>query len=149
MTYWADLYRAAGEEFGTSDKLKVNLLRDGWVADSLDDVEREWWPCIRSEHWFYFEQVPRWVAEREPFLEGITKEDDFKFDRHRIDRLIVGSPEDCIESIRAFQDAVDMNYLIMSFRVAAGPSHEQELECIRRFGRDVIPAFKAVTPGTA
>ena len=54
-----------------------------------------------GEHWFYFEQVPRWVAEREPFLEGITAEQDFKFDRHRIDRLIVGSPQDCIASIQA------------------------------------------------
>jgi alkanesulfonate monooxygenase SsuD/methylene tetrahydromethanopterin reductase-like flavin-dependent oxidoreductase (luciferase family) len=27
-------------------------------------------------------------------------------------------------------------------RMAAGPAHEQELECIRRFGRDVIPAFR-------
>ena len=26
--------------------------------------------------------------------------------------------------------------------LAAGPSHELELEAIRRFGRDVIPAFK-------
>jgi hypothetical protein len=26
--------------------------------------------------------------------------------------------------------------------IEAGPSHELELEAIRRFGRDVIPAFK-------
>jgi hypothetical protein len=31
---------------------------------------------------------------------------------------------------------------IMSFRMAAGPAHDLELECIRRFGRDVIPAFR-------
>lgn len=142
MQYWADLYRAAGEEFGTRDQLGVCLLRDGWVADSLEEVERVWWPCIRSEHWFYFEQVPRWVAEREPFLEGITKEDDFRFDRHRVDRLIVGAPEDCINSIRVFQERIDPDYLIMSFRVAMGPSHDQELECIRRFGAEVIPAFR-------
>ena len=48
-----------------------------------------------------------------------SAEDDFKFDNHRIDRLIVGSPEDCIEQIQKFQDAIDMDYLIMSFRVAA------------------------------
>jgi alkanesulfonate monooxygenase SsuD/methylene tetrahydromethanopterin reductase-like flavin-dependent oxidoreductase (luciferase family) len=144
MRHWTEHYRAAGEEFGTSDKLDVCLLRDGWVADSLEEVEEVWWPHIRSEHWFYFEQVPRWVAEREPFLEGITKEEDFHFDRHRIDRLIVGSPDDCIESIRKFQQELDPGYLILSFRVASGPTHEQELECIRRFGRDVIPAFKEV-----
>ncbi len=142
MKYWADLYRQAGAEFGTGDRLGVCLLRDGWVADSLEEVERTWWPCIRSEHWFYFEQVPRWVAEREPFLEGISSEQDFQFDRHRIDRLIVGAPQDCIASIRSFREALDPDYLIMSFRVAAGPSLERELECIRRFGADVIPAFR-------
>jgi alkanesulfonate monooxygenase SsuD/methylene tetrahydromethanopterin reductase-like flavin-dependent oxidoreductase (luciferase family) len=141
MRFWADTYEAAGREHGTSDKLRVNLLRDGWVADSLDDVERDWWPCIRSDHWFYFEKVPRWVAEREPFLEGIESEEDFKFENHRQDRLIVGSPEECIAQIKKFQDALDMDYLIMLFRVAKGPSFEKELECIRRFGADVIPAF--------
>ena len=45
----------------------------------LDEVERVWWPCIRSEHWFYFERVPRWVAEREPFIANIKAEEDFKF----------------------------------------------------------------------
>jgi alkanesulfonate monooxygenase SsuD/methylene tetrahydromethanopterin reductase-like flavin-dependent oxidoreductase (luciferase family) len=149
MKYWADLYREAAEEHGTTDKTSVVLLRDGWVADSLDEVDRTWWPCIRSEHWFYFEQVPRWVAEREPFLEGISKEEDFVFERHRHDRLIVGSPEDCIESIRAFEERLGMDYLVMSFRVAAGPSFEAELECIRRFGREVIPAFKRVEAATA
>ncbi|HWF52853.1 MAG TPA: LLM class flavin-dependent oxidoreductase [Solirubrobacteraceae bacterium] len=141
MKHWADTYRAAGVEHGTSEKLRVNLLRDGWVADSLEDVERVWWPIIRAEHWFYFENIPRWVAEFEPFLADVKTEDDFKFDNHLVDRLIVGSPEDCIASIRKFQDAIDMDYLIMTFRQTEGPGFEQELECIRRFGRDVIPAF--------
>src|SRR5256885_291245 len=72
---WADAYHAAGEEHGTTEQLSVSLLRDGWVADDLDQVERDWWPSIRSEHWFYFSQVPRWVADREPFLQGIQAED--------------------------------------------------------------------------
>jgi alkanesulfonate monooxygenase SsuD/methylene tetrahydromethanopterin reductase-like flavin-dependent oxidoreductase (luciferase family) len=142
MTEWKGIYDAAGEEYGTSDKLQMVLLRDGWVADSMDDVERDWWPCIRAEHWFYFSQVPRWVLDREPLLQGVSSEEDFVFDKHRVDRLIVGSPEDCIASIRRFQQELGIDYLILSMRVAAGPSHELELEAIRRFGRDVIPAFK-------
>ena len=142
MKEWKGIYDAAGEEYGTSDKLQMVLLRDGWVADSMDDVERDWWPCIRAEHWFYFSQIPRWVLDREPLLQGVSSEEDFHFDKHRVDRLIVGSPEDCIASIRAFQEALGIDYLILSMRVAAGPSHELELEAIRRFGRDVIPAFK-------
>jgi hypothetical protein len=35
-----------------------------------------------------------------------------------------------------------MDYLIMSFREPHGPSFEAELECIERFGREVIPAFR-------
>jgi hypothetical protein len=37
---------------------------------------------------------------------------------------------------------MDLDYMILSFRVASGPTHEQELECLRRFGAEVIPAFK-------
>lgn len=142
MRHWASVYRAAGVEFGTSEKLGVVLLRDGWVADSLEEVERVWWPHIRHEHWFYFQAIPRWVAEFEPFLEGITREEDFEFESHRVDRLVVGSPADCIASLRAFQEAVDPSYVVLSFRVAEGPSHEEELACIRRFGAEVIPAFR-------
>jgi alkanesulfonate monooxygenase SsuD/methylene tetrahydromethanopterin reductase-like flavin-dependent oxidoreductase (luciferase family) len=141
MKHWTGVYRQSCAEQGTTQQSGVVLLRDGWVADSLAEVERVWWPHIRHEHWFYFKEVPRWVAEREPLLADIKQESDFHFDKHRIDRLIVGSPQDCIEQIRAFQEAIEMEYLILSFRVANGPSHEQELECLRRFGAEVIPAF--------
>lgn len=142
MSEWTSLYRQAGTEYGTQDRQQVVLLRDGWVADSLDEAERVWWPNVRSEHWFYFKEVPRWVADREPLLAGVRAESDFRFDRHRVDRLVVGSPDDCIATIAAFREELGMDYLILSFRMATGPSHEEELRCIRRFGRDVIPAFR-------
>jgi alkanesulfonate monooxygenase SsuD/methylene tetrahydromethanopterin reductase-like flavin-dependent oxidoreductase (luciferase family) len=139
---WADAYRAEGEKQGTSDKLRIAMLRDGWVADDLEQVERDWWPSIRAEHWFYFSQVPRWVADREPFLQGIEKEDDFKFENHLIDRLIVGDPQQCLETIERFEQEVGNEYLIMSFRVAAGPDHDKEMACIERFGKDVIAKYR-------
>jgi len=139
---WAAAYRLAGEKLGTSDKLSVALLRDGWVADDLEAVERDWWPSVRAEHWFYFSQVPRWVADREPLLKGVRSEEDFTFSKHLVDRLIVGSPEQCIGAIRRFEEAIGNNWLIMSFRMAAGPDHDKELACIERFGRDVIAPYK-------
>jgi hypothetical protein len=30
----------------------------------------------------------------------------------------------------------------MSFREPHGPDHDKELECIERFGKEVIPAFR-------
>jgi alkanesulfonate monooxygenase SsuD/methylene tetrahydromethanopterin reductase-like flavin-dependent oxidoreductase (luciferase family) len=142
MKDWADVYRGACEEHGTGEKSGIVLLRDGWLADSLDEVEKVWWPHIRHEHWFYFKQVPRWVLDKEPFLADVKGEEDFHFDKHRLQRLVVGSPEDCIEQIREYEEMIDPEYMILSFRVASGPSHEQELECLRRFGAEVIPAFK-------
>jgi alkanesulfonate monooxygenase SsuD/methylene tetrahydromethanopterin reductase-like flavin-dependent oxidoreductase (luciferase family) len=141
---WADIYSAAGEEYGTSGRLKIHLQRDAWVADDLDEVERDWWPHVRRDHFFYFQQVPRWVADREPFLQDIHAEEDFDFHRHRQDRMIVGSPDDCVEQLKKFDDELDdLDYVFMRFRVASGPSHEKELECLRRFGRDVIPRLRA------
>jgi alkanesulfonate monooxygenase SsuD/methylene tetrahydromethanopterin reductase-like flavin-dependent oxidoreductase (luciferase family) len=141
MKEWADTYRAAGAEHGTSERLSIALLRDGWVGDDLDQVERDWWPSVRGEHWFYFSQVPRFVLDREPLLQGVTQEDDFTFENHLVDRLVVGSPEQCVESIRRFEEDVRNEWLVMSFRMSAGPSHEKELECIERFGRQVISAY--------
>ncbi|MBM3676306.1 MAG: LLM class flavin-dependent oxidoreductase [Actinobacteria bacterium] len=140
---WVGAYRAEGEAHGTSSDLSLCLLRDGWVGDDMAEVERDWWPAIRAEHWFYFSQIPRWVADREPFLQGIEKEDDFQFANHHIDRLVVGSPDQCLETIKRFEDEVANDYLIMSFRVAAGPDHDKEMRCIERFGNEVIARYRA------
>ena len=73
---------------------------------------------------------------------GFIKEEDFTFAQHHINRLVVGSPEDCIATIRSMQETLEMDYLIMTFRFATGPDHESHLECLRRFGKEVIPAFQ-------
>jgi alkanesulfonate monooxygenase SsuD/methylene tetrahydromethanopterin reductase-like flavin-dependent oxidoreductase (luciferase family) len=138
---WSRLYRESGQAFGTRERLGVALLRDGWVGDSLADVERTWWPYVRREHWFYFSKLPRFMGERETTFAGIESEEQMDFEQHRHDRLIVGSPQDCIEQIEQFRQTIDPSYLIMTFRLAAGPSFDEELECLRRFGAEVIPAF--------
>lgn len=148
MTHWTEHYQNAGEKYQTTSDQRVIMIREGWCADSLAQAKKDWWPCIRADHWFYFQQVPRWVADREPFLKDVRKEEDFKFENHRMDRLVVGSPQDCIETIEKFRDAIDPDYMIMRFRLATGPSHRKELECIRRFGSEVIPHFQKSTRGS-
>jgi alkanesulfonate monooxygenase SsuD/methylene tetrahydromethanopterin reductase-like flavin-dependent oxidoreductase (luciferase family) len=142
MHYWQDSYHEAADEYGRRDQARTVLLRDGWIGDSLAAVERDWWPYVRAQHWFYFNDLPAFVREREPWMQGVTSEDDFKFDRHRIDRLVVGAAEDCIAQIEQLRDELGMDYLVMQLRMASGPSFELELECLRRFGAEVIAAFK-------
>ncbi|WP_051183136.1 LLM class flavin-dependent oxidoreductase [Nocardia vinacea] len=138
---WAKQYQAAGQEYATTDRQHIVLLRDGWVTTSLDEAERHWWPHIRDKYWSYFEQAPQWVLDREPSLRGVTRASELRFDRHRIDRLIVGAPDDCIATIKHLRATFDVDYLVMSFRMAVGPDHADEVRCIRQFGAEVIPAF--------
>jgi alkanesulfonate monooxygenase SsuD/methylene tetrahydromethanopterin reductase-like flavin-dependent oxidoreductase (luciferase family) len=53
--------------------------------------------------------------------------------------LVLGSPDDCLEQIAKWTEAVGADYLIVRFRLPMGPAPEKVLECIRRFGADVIP----------
>jgi len=142
LKHWTESYRDAAAEFGTGDKVSVVLLRDGWIADSLEEVERVWWPRVRADHWMYFQKVPRFITRLEPSLAGVRSEADFSFERHRIDRFVVGPAEECIKAIQKMREELDMDYLILTFRFATGPDHDSHIECIRRFGAEVIPAFR-------
>lgn len=142
LKHWAAVYRAAAREHGTSAGTSVVVLRDAWIADSLAEVEENWWPMVRADHWMYFQQVPRFIKRLEPSLAAVGREQDFRFENHRIDRFVVGPADECINAIRRMQRELDMDYLVLTFRFALGPSHERHLACIRRFGAEVIPAFR-------
>ncbi len=142
IRHWAEIYRQAALEYGTQDETSVVLLRDGWIADSLEEVEQLWWPEVRADHWMYFQKVPRFITALEPSLAGVRGEEDFIFEHHRIDRFVVGPASECIAAIEKMQAELGMDYLILTFRFANGPDHQRHLECIRRFGAEVIPAFR-------
>ena len=71
-----------------------------------------------------------------------VSEDDFLFRNHMVDRLVVGDPEQCLETILRFEDQLQNDYLILMFRFPNGPSHAQELRCIERFGNEVITEYR-------
>lgn len=141
IKFWTDEYRSAGEEFGTAEQLRPVLIREAWVADSIDEVEREWWPHVRSDHWFYV-NMDRFWKEKEPALDGVDSEAALDFETYRRDRLLVGSPDEVIAMIEKFRDVMGHDYTVCAFRFANGPSFEREIECVRRFAADVIPAFR-------
>lgn len=145
VAYWAEAYRREGGERGNSARLGVVMVRDGWVDDSMEAVERTWWPHARADlsgRLAYFQSAPPAVADRDPVLASMLTETDLNFERHRADRLIVGSPRECIGQIRELDRAVSMDYLIMRLRMPSGPGFDSELACIRRFGAEVIAALR-------
>ena len=135
MVEW---YRSERHNSANPDNLGIVLLRDGWIGETRADVEREWWPHAQAERWAYFSAVPSLSRMGESFDDPST----FTFDSHRPNRLIAGSPEDCREAVEQCAAEIAPDYLIISMRLAAGPSFDREAEALTLFGAEVIAPFR-------
>jgi alkanesulfonate monooxygenase SsuD/methylene tetrahydromethanopterin reductase-like flavin-dependent oxidoreductase (luciferase family) len=130
------------ESAGSSPQPENNgivLLRDGWIAETREEVEEVWWPPVRDERWQYFSAVPSLSSMNEQYNDP----ESFTFDSHRANRLIAGTPEECLQAVEECFERLNPIYLIISMRMAAGPSFEREVEALRLFGSEVIAPFKA------
>ena len=130
----AAMYREAAAKSGRQPY--VVLMRDGWVAPTREEAERVFGPLWKQEMLFYY----KW--DLLPPNDEFQSTADFTIDKLR-KYMVLGSPEDCIEQIELWTEAIDADYLIMRFRLPMGPSKPQVLDCIAHFGADVIPHFHA------
>jgi alkanesulfonate monooxygenase SsuD/methylene tetrahydromethanopterin reductase-like flavin-dependent oxidoreductase (luciferase family) len=87
-------------------------------------------------HRFYF-QYGAYMPDE--YLKEVKSPQELSFQKCARDRLIVGSPDDCLAQLRRWQEEVRPDYLILRFRQPGGPSHPRTLESIRSFGEKVIP----------
>lgn len=87
-------------------------------------------------HRFYF-QYGAYVPDE--YLKDIKRPEDLSFTKCAKDRLVVGSPEDCLDQLAQWKEEIRPDYVIIRFRQPGGPSHQKTLEAIRRFGEKVIP----------
>jgi alkanesulfonate monooxygenase SsuD/methylene tetrahydromethanopterin reductase-like flavin-dependent oxidoreductase (luciferase family) len=130
---FADRYRTAAASAGR--KPFVCLMRDAVVADSMQQAEAESGPTMYT-HRFYF-QYGAYMPDES--LKDVKNAQELSFQKCARDRLIVGSPDDCLAQLRRWQEEVRPDYLILRFRQPGGPSHQRTLEAIRSFGEKVIP----------
>jgi alkanesulfonate monooxygenase SsuD/methylene tetrahydromethanopterin reductase-like flavin-dependent oxidoreductase (luciferase family) len=130
---FVDQYRAAASAAGR--KPFVCLMRDAVVADSMAEAEVESGPTMVT-HRFYFEYG---AFQPDEYLKDVKRPADLTFHKLAQDRLIVGSPDDCVEQLHRWKEIVRPDYLIIRFRQPGGPAHQRALEIIRKFGEKVIP----------
>jgi probable F420-dependent oxidoreductase len=128
----ATVYRKAVAAAG--QKPEIIMMRDAWVADSLEDAARVYGPEVMAAYKYY------WRNGAEAF-KGIPSEDSFEFEAMWKDRIITGSPETCVAEFKRWGEALGTNYFLLRLRHAhsGGPPHSEILKTIERFGRDVIP----------
>ncbi len=130
---YATRYRAEAEKHGK--KPFICLMRDAVMAGSRKEAEAESGPTLYT-HRFYFRHgayVP------DEYLKDVKQAEDLTFDKIAQDRLVAGSPEECLEQLKHWQEEIRPDYLIIRFRQPGGPPHAKALEAIRLLGEKVLP----------
>ena len=128
-----DIYREAAVRAGKTPR--VALLRDGWLASSMEEAEQTFGRLWVEECKFYF----RWgmLAPTEQF----RSESDFTVEKVR-PHMVLGTPTDWLEQLHKWQTALGVEWFVLRCRIPMGPSAPQVLECIQRLGEEVLPPLK-------
>ena len=127
-----DLYRQTAENRG--NRAQVVLFREGFVAKTREEAVREYEAGLLSTHRYYWRHGS--------YYQDIKREEDLDLKRIGLDRLILGSPQDCIERIRMWKAEIGADHFLIRFKHPAGPPHTKVMEALRLFGEEVIPEFR-------
>lgn len=130
---FAERYRTEAAKVGR--RPFICLMRDAIVAESMEKAEVES-ASTMATHRFYF-KYGAYVPDE--YLKGVQSAEELTFNMAAEDRLVVGSPNDCLEQLQMWKEEVRPDYLIIRLRQPGGPPHGRALDAIRIFGEAVIP----------
>ena len=118
----------------------VCLMRNSAIAETRDEVEREWLPKATEQGLWYWRAGAR-GRDEEGIFERLDRGEKVSLEEFTRDRTVAGSPEDCVREIERYREAIDPDYLLLSVGTSGG--FERTLHCVKLWGREVIPAFGA------
>ena len=108
-------YRAAAQKAGR--KPYICLMRDAVLADSMADADAASEPTMYT-HRFYF-QYDAYVPDEH--IKDVKTPEELTFATASKERLIVGSPEDCLEQLQMWKEAIQPDYLDYALSTAGRP----------------------------
>ncbi len=129
----ADEYRRLAKEAGR--KPYICLMRDCIIGESRADAQAKSNPTMLTHH-YYFEGGAYVMDEH---LKDVKSTEDLTFDVAAKERLIAGSPEECLDQLQMWREAIQPDSLMIRMRQPGGPPQEKALADIRYFGEKVIP----------
>lgn len=125
------VYEDALDEFDMSrEKNDVILMRDCYVADSLAAAREAIEPYLLNLYQLYARWGQTYMDEHEVDVD--YDELDEKF--------VIGTPEECIDQLRTYE-ALGVDHVLIRCQFPGQPQ-DSTIECLERFGDEVIPAFK-------
>jgi len=123
----ADEYRSHGGK-------QVVLFREAWIGD---DAEAVWAPHAMKVHRLYY-NVGVYRPEFEPWVDEVKAREDFTLDRLAPGRFLFGTGEQVRATASDWLERTGADYIALRLRHPTGPSHEDTLGAIERFGQELI-----------
>jgi probable F420-dependent oxidoreductase len=132
MKQLTETYREAAAAAGREPR--VILMRDAWVASSREEAERIYGPEVMTAYQYY------WRNQALAF-QNIDSEAAFTLANLAEDRLILGDPDECVQQLHRWSEALGTTYVMMRLRHAhsGGPPHNEIMKAIELFGSHVVP----------
>jgi len=130
---YADQYRVEAKKHGR--KPSVILMRDCVIGEDRAATVARSGPTMHTHRW-YFEHGGYITDD---YLKDVKRPEDLSFEVASKDRLIAGTPEECLEQLTMWSEVVQPDYLMLRMRQPGGPPQAEALEDIRLFGDKVIP----------
>jgi len=139
IKYLIDMHRGFLKEFGfNADNVEQPVVREVYV--SRDGREKAW-ERIKDNITYTAKGYASWgsFVDREGNL--ISDPSDPSINDICLEQSIVGSPEECIETINQYKDVIPMDPLICRFKFP-GLSHKEVMESMKLFANEVMPYVK-------
>ena len=139
IKYLIDMHRGFLKEFGfNADNIEQPVVREVYV--SRDGREKAW-ERIKDNITYTAKGYASWgsFVDREGNL--ISDPSDPSINDICLEQSIVGSPEECIETINQYKDVIPMDPLICRFKFP-GLSHKEAMESMELFTNEVMPYVK-------
>jgi len=123
---------AEWKNVGKSGAPALPIIRETFVASSKKKAVEKARPCL--------EQLYRAIYIRWKQNEAMTdpKELSWAFDKLANGRFILGSPSECIDQIREYEERLGISYMLPRFDWTPGLPQEEILAAMRLFGEQVI-----------
>ena len=130
---YAKQYRAEAKKHGR--KPYVVLMRDCVIGESWDACVDKSGPTMATHRWYF--RYGAYVMDEH--IKDVKDPDELSFDLAKKDRLIAGTPEQCLEQLLMWKKEIEPDYIMLRMRQPGGPPQPEALADIRMFGEKVIP----------
>ena len=132
-----DLHDSLLREYGRNpDDFEKPVVRETYISDQNSD---KIWEKIKENVTYTAKGYASWgsMVNRAGNLLS-DPNDPILYDLAR-EQSIIGSPEECIETIKLYQNEIRVNNLICRFKFP-GISHEEAMSSMKLFTEKVLPA---------